>query len=184
MKCKGMPVVSLVLALCLLCGCAAAGAVGPAPNPMTEFDTYEELCAAAPGMTLFPAPEGAENISYATIDAEVLIAQVEFSWMGDDYTMRAASAPDQDASEDIHGVMGDFEHDMDKDELGLALSYPASVKDLELEYNDEDGMALLSWYDGLGQTRHTLFSETAGKPEMRILKLLEEYPAYLGAAKE
>ena len=151
---------SLALCICLsLMGLSVAGAedlIGMI-NPMEYYETFDELCEAMPGIRMALPPEDAEDVSYATING--IIAQIEFSWDADFYTYRAAPAKDDDAPG--------------------KLELPSYVDDFDFKYNHEDGQVLVTWYCENCAQRFSLYSETAGNPEMRMLFLLMEYPEYI-----
>ena len=170
---------SLALCICLsLMGLSVAGAedLSGMINPMEYYETFDELCEAMPGIRMALPPEDAEDISYATING--IIAQIEFSWDADFYTYRAAPAKDDDENEDIDGIYADFDDDLDDDAPGK-LELPSYVDDFDFKYNHEDGQVLVTWYCENCAQRFSLYSETAGNPEMRMLFLLMEYPEYI-----
>lgn len=172
--------ISAALCICLcLMGLGAACAeemMSEMPNPMEYYETFEELSAAMPGLRMALPPEDAVDVSYTRIGGA--IAQIEFEWDGDFYTYRTAAARDDDENEDIHGIYSDFDDDLDDDAPGK-LDLPAYVDDFDFEYNHGDGQVLVSWYCEKCAQRFTLYSETAGNPQMRMLFLLIEYPEYI-----
>ncbi len=144
---------------------------GETVSPMTSFESFEELATAMPGVTLLAPPADALDIAFNTIDGEPLIAQIEFSWDGDLYTLRAA-ATDAKNSE-MAGVYVDFDDEDAASEL-TDLTFAPGVQDFSLKADHDDGQVLASWYDQANKTSYTLYSDTAGAPEMRILFLLTE----------
>ncbi len=142
---------------------------GEVVSPMTSFETFEELQAAMPDVKLLAAPEDALDVSYNTIAGEPLLAQIEFSWDDDLYTLRAAAASAKNI--EMAGVYVDFDDDDAAEEL-IDVAFAPAIKDFALSTDHDDGQTLASWYNQDSKTAFTLYSETAGAPELRILFLL------------
>ena len=82
-------------------------------------------------------PEGASGASYGIIDSGsggVPLAQVDFSYQEDSYTLRALKSGE---SADISGLYADW---------GEALEWQSGQ--LSIQYNSTDGMGWIGWYDG------------------------------------
>ena len=82
-------------------------------------------------------PEGASGASYSVIDSgsgEVPLAQVDFSYQEDSYTLRALKSG---ASADISGLYADWAE---------ALEWQSGQ--LSIQYNNTDGTGWIGWYDG------------------------------------
>lgn len=168
----------LAAVMCLVFGCATAEETVGLPNPMDEYESYEDMMAAIPGLRMATAPEDSQSVTYYTIDKK--IAQIEFLWDGDSYTYRAVQARDEDEYEDMHGVYVDFDEDLDEsDATEEKLMIPEYAKDFDLEYNLKDGQVLVSWYCSKCSQRFSLYSDTAGYPKMNLLFLLIDYPEFI-----
>ena len=102
-------------------------------NPITGYETFEELQSAAPDIKLLAPPKDAVDIAYTTISGTPLIAQIEFEWDGDLYTMRAVHAKDDDQHEHIDGVYIDFDNDDAGDQLEDA-GLPRAIDDFVYEF--------------------------------------------------
>lgn len=163
-----------------LCGAVAEGDTGVGmPNPMEEYESFEEMRAAIPGgIRMALPPDDAQEITYFTISKQ--IAQIDFYWDGDFYTYRAVHAKDDDEFEDMHGVYVDFDEDLeDSDAEEEKLTIPEYADDFDIEYNLNDGQVLVSWYCEKCSQRFSLYSETAGYPQMNLLFLLIDYPEFV-----
>ena len=98
------------------------------------------------GLTMSALPEGATNASYSVMESEK-VAQVIFTWNGDEYTYRMA--PD-DAVEDLSGMYVEFKADEDM----LFGDYPYEIK-----YN-EGAEGLSEWDDELTKTEYSVTMQT------------------------
>ena len=82
-------------------------------------------------------PEGASGASYGIIDSGsggIPLAQVDFSYQEDSYTLRALKSGE---STDISGLYADW---------GEALEWQSGQ--LSIQYNSMDGTGWIGWYDG------------------------------------
>ena len=82
-------------------------------------------------------PEGASGASYGIIDSGsggVPLAQVDFSYQKDSYTLRALKSGE---SADISGLYADWDE---------ALEWQSGQ--LSIQYNSTDGTGWIGWYDG------------------------------------
>lgn len=134
-------------------------------NPMHDVATFEELVAAVPGVQLSPVPEGATDVSYTWIHTEPTIAQIQFQYEGHFYTYRAAVLVDHDNPADIDGIYLAFDH-----EEGFDNTFEGDDDYLHVRSNTEDTYALIDWSRVDVGTQYSLFSETAGEPNMDIIE--------------
>ena len=136
-------------------------------NPMRDVESYEALVAALPDIAIDRVPEGAEEISYAWIDGDLKIAQIQFAYGEDYYTYRAAYAASEADKHDIDGLYFNFDHQESLPGLfenGLVIGLRAFENEAE---------AAVDWYIPAVKTQYSLFSETAGSPDMKIVMLAE-----------
>ena len=136
-------------------------------NPMHEVESYEALAAALPDIAIDRVPEDAEEITYAYIDTEPKIAQIQFAWGDDYYTYRAAYAADEASKQDIDGLYFDFDYN----EVLPGLFENGQTLNLRAFENEAE--AAVDWYIPAVKTQYSLFSETAGSPDMKIVMLAE-----------
>lgn len=137
-------------------------------NPMHDVATFEALVQAVPGITLAPIPEDASSISYCWIHTEPVIAQVQFYWGEDYYTYRAAALTDPANPADIDGVYLPFDLIETFDNL-----FENDQDAFVLKSSSEDEYVVADWARNDLNTQYSLFSETAGEPDMRIIDLVE-----------
>lgn len=183
----------LLIAAMLLCGTSiAAQTSAGVPSPMHEYSSLEELRDAAPDMTLAYVPDGAVDITYHTIDGSFLAAQIEFTLDGHSYTYRAAAAKDEKTAdhqdESLGGIYIDFDEDVDEEDVKEGDKIPFAVPEsfsfeFEIEYNKKTAEVYMEWYLPEVKTQYTLFSTTAGMPDMPLITVAELMQPGLETAK-
>lgn len=129
------------------------------PNPIVELESYEALCAALPDIHMSDAPEGSYDVRYSYINAEPVVAQIDFNYGGDDYIFRAAAMAEDDTT-DISGV-----YDALPDTKILAVTDGGSYS---LHYSGENAEGLASWYLPHAFCRYSLFTQTGCDESRRI----------------
>lgn len=141
-------------------------------NPIHEAATLDELLAAVPGVVMSDAPEGSTEVSYAWIHTEPEIAQIQFCYGDDYYTYRAAVTETPETPADIDGLYLPFDVAETFDNIfedGAAFQAYSS--------SDED-YVVIHWVRPDAKCQYSLFSETAGGDEMRIMEVIEKvFPA-------
>lgn len=188
MKKKWIVLTALLLAVCLLAACAeqsvpaaemdvdndkpAAAAEEPAvglANPMVSCASYAELTANVPGIKLSDAPLGAENAVYDYIKGEPVVAQIIFSYAGDEYTYRAAQCVNEAAMVDISGVYEEFPH---VEELDNEQNITDGGK-YTLRYRDDNDIGLATWYYPPTGCQYSLFTETGCNEHQMIEEVID-----------
>ncbi|MDO4548438.1 MAG: SH3 domain-containing protein [Clostridia bacterium] len=117
-------------------------------SPVNEMDSLETLQAALPYVYLLPAPEGAENITYCWIHGEPTIAQMEFTYGGVEYTLRAAECESEDEEADIDGIYLPMHEEEENDGIHVML-------------DDEGVYAVAHFYSAEHMTQYALMGETS-----------------------
>lgn len=136
-------------------------------NPMHDVETFEELCAAVPGAKIANAPEGATDIFYCWIHTEPVIAQIQFFYGDDAYTYRATALADSQNPVDIDGLYLDFDLEEKFDNL-----FPGDNDLFTVHSKSDDTYVMIDWVRADANTQYTLFSETAGETDMRIMDVI------------
>lgn len=135
-------------------------------NPMHDVDSFEALQAAVPGVVIARPPEDANTVTYTWIHAEPVIAQIQFIWGEDFYTYRAAALPDSGEKADIDGLYLPFD-----EEESFTNLFEGEEDVLRVRSSTEEAYAVCDWVRADLKTQYSLFSETAGEPEMPIIEL-------------
>lgn len=155
----------LMTAVLLSGGISFAGQV--APNPITEYASYEELLLGADTTMANPADLGwVDTLTFASIDEDPQIAQIEFQVEGRVYTYRGAKAETADDAarlkDTMHGV-----HFTEVAEQGAYTFDAASIDlpdDVAYEFTQGTDKAMLyTWYLPEAGTQYSLYSADAYK---------------------
>lgn len=125
----------------------ASSAMTTLANPVHSV-TETELESLGYAISL---PEGSSDMQFSMIDTsgDVPLAQVDFSYQAERYTLRALKS---DAAEDISGLYADW---------AQVLEWQAGQ--LSVQFNETDGTGWIGWYDG--ETQWCLSAvDSAGAP--------------------
>jgi hypothetical protein len=141
-------------------------------NPLTSYQSLDEMLASTPGILMADAPAGATDVSYDTITGGTVspIAQILFTLNGDSYTYRAAACAEEAKMQDIAGVYEEF----DKSEQ---LTSDANLTDggtYRLEYTLGSTMGLATWYYGPAACQYSLFTKTGCGTDQKIEEVVDE----------
>lgn len=150
-------------------------------SPVVEYETQDAMLEATqiPMTVVAEAlPDLAEDVTYASIDGDPFIVQIEFTVEGRHYTYRGALAESAEAAADVkekmHGVYFTGET-----ETG---SGTFEEEGIDYEYTiDEEEAMLYTWYCPDEGTQYSLFSADAyeaGDGEMVFIVqvLVEDRP--------
>lgn len=165
---------TLLLALCLMaapCALAQEEALTDEDglaliNPVHSVQSLEELAGAVPGAALPALPEDVQTVLYSYIDGEPTVAQIQFYWGEDFYTLRAAALPEDGVALDIDGVYLVFDEIEEFTNL-----YEGDEDRLMVKSSSEEPYAVADWTRADLGAQYSLFTESGGEPEMPIVQL-------------
>ncbi len=139
------------------------------PNPVVSVDSYDDLLKAVPGVMLSDAPKAAENTTYCYISGEPVIAQIQFTLNGNEYTYRAAAAG-IDAQADISGVYDDLSKKAELTAEGNA----TMGGEYTLRYAAGETKGLATWYYAPTQCQYSLYTPTGCDVSQEIEEVVDE----------
>ncbi len=125
------------------------------PNPMTQFETFEELVAAVPDITLFDAPNGSAQLEYFSIDADSMIAEIRFAFIEDYYYLRATACESKEAIQDISGIY---------EERGESKTFTTPIG-VEYSIVSAGDFTIIDWYIDEYKTQYNMTVQTEGDGE-------------------
>lgn len=144
---------SVVCLMMLLCACGKQEVPQPdepadggtaVVNPMHE--SSQEAILQELGLS-FQIPAGAENVAFWTIGSDPVLAQMNFTFDGDEYTYRVST---NSGNEDISGMYYEWEQTEETSVGGLT----AEVK--WIDWNQ----GVISWYDVVPGIQYSLSQDT------------------------
>lgn len=140
-------------------------------SPMTSYNTLQDMFAATPGINMMDVPEGATDVSYATITGGEVspIAQIEFQLEGNDYTYRAAVCQAEADMKDIAGV-----HDQLAAQKTVTTDPNSTAGgSYSLQYNEGGTLGLATWFYAPTACQYSLFTTTGCAEDQKIEEVVD-----------
>lgn len=137
-------------------------------NPIYHVESLEELRQELPQITLPDLPKMATGEVFCVGHTDAFdFAQIQFAWGEDFFNLRAAQLPADGNPIDIDGLYLAF----DKEETFTNL-FEGETDALLVRSSTTEAYVACYWvHDGI---QYSLFSETAGEPEMTAIEVAAE----------
>lgn len=140
---------TVLLALSLSLGAFAAS---KAASAITTVSTYAQMVAAANGVAIPDAPQGATDVQYSILQSERPIAQIRFTLDGASFHLRAAPCADAASAIDLSGMKALFNPEGLQTVTGNGGEYQIGVK-------NKNG--LIQWFSQAKQCQYSLLTDGA-----------------------
>ncbi len=138
------------------------GQTAQVPNPMTTFESFDQLAEALPDIMLFDAPAGSARQEYYTYDTEPMIAEVRFAYVEDTYYLRAAYSETEADMQDISGTSMEFEE-------AVVFTSPIGV---EYTLKSTEDFGVLDFYLPEYKTQYNITVQTENDSETLLSEIM------------
>lgn len=139
-------------------------------SPIHEVADYNALLTAVPDVLLADAPKGSTNVTYSYIDGTPVIAQIQFTLDGNEYTYRGA-ATTREKQTDISGVYDK----LDKTAVMVAPDSDELIGgEYELKYAAGSSVGVATWYYEPTECQYCVYTPTGCDVSQGIVTVVKQ----------